>query len=46
MNTRFTRRAALRAMGASAIPLAAQTGKPKEKGMELGAFSISFCRQT
>ena len=41
----------MRAIGASAIPLAAQTGKapatgrattPKEKGMELGAFSISL----
>ncbi len=51
MNTRFTRRAALQAIGATAIPLAAQTVKtpvaqqgatPKEQGMELGAFSISL----
>src|ERR1019366_9482847 len=51
MNTRFTRRAAMQAIGASAIPLTAQTVKtpvaqrgatPKEQGMELGAFSISL----
>src|ERR1051325_1110486 len=51
MNTRFTRRGAIKAIGASAIPLAAQTVKsppaqrgttPKEHGMELGAFSISL----
>jgi len=50
MNTRFTRRGAMQAIGASAIPLAAQTvktprpqpGTTKEHGMELGAFSISL----
>ena len=51
MKTRFTRRAALQAIGASAIPLAAQTVKtpvaqrgarPKEQGMELGAFSVGL----
>jgi predicted enzyme related to lactoylglutathione lyase len=51
MNTRSTRRAALQAIGASAIPLTAQTARtpaaqpgttPKEQGMELGAFSISL----
>jgi lactoylglutathione lyase len=51
MKSRFTRRAAIRAIGAGAFPLAAQTGKPpvtqrgttpKEQGMELGAFSISL----
>src|ERR1035438_6198175 len=51
MNTRFTRRAAMQAIGASAIPLTAQTIRapvtqrgttPKEQGMELGAFSISL----
>ena len=51
MNTRFTRRGAMQAIGASAIPLAAQTVKtpvpprgttPKEPGMELGAFSVSL----
>jgi predicted enzyme related to lactoylglutathione lyase len=50
MNTRFTRRAAMRAIGASAIPLTAQSvktpvtqrGTTKEQGMELGAFSISL----
>jgi len=51
MKTRFTRRAAIHAIGASAIPLAAQTVKtpvsqrgttPKKQGMELGAFSISL----
>jgi lactoylglutathione lyase len=51
MSTRFTRRAAMRAIGASAIPLAAQTArlpvtergtKPKEHGMDLGAFSVSL----
>src|SRR4030095_14256726 len=51
MNSRFTRRAAMQAIGASAIPLAAQTAKPpvtergtkpKEHGMDLGAFSISL----
>jgi catechol 2,3-dioxygenase-like lactoylglutathione lyase family enzyme len=51
MNTRFTRRAAMRAIGASAVPLAAQTAKPpvteggtkpKEHGMDLGAFSVSL----
>ncbi|HEY2017779.1 MAG TPA: VOC family protein [Bryobacteraceae bacterium] len=50
MNTRSTRRAAIQAIGASVIPLAAQTGKtpvaqrgiPKEQRMELGAFSISL----
>jgi predicted enzyme related to lactoylglutathione lyase len=51
MKTRLTRRTAMQAIGASAIPLAAQTVKtpatqrgttPKEQGMELGAFSISL----
>ena len=51
MNTRFTRRGAMKAIGASAIPLAAQAVKTppprrgkttKEHGMELGAFSISL----
>jgi lactoylglutathione lyase len=51
MNTRFTRRGAMQAIAASAIPLAAQTVKtpppqretaPKEHGMVLGAFSISL----
>jgi predicted enzyme related to lactoylglutathione lyase len=51
MTTRFTRRAAMQAIGASAIPLAAQTvqtpvkprdSKSKEQTMELGAFSISL----
>src|ERR1039457_3627234 len=51
VNTRFTRRAAMQAIGASAIPLTAQTIRapvtqrgttPKEQGMELGAFSISL----
>jgi lactoylglutathione lyase len=51
MKTRFTRRAAMQAIGASAIPLAAQTVKtavpqrgatPGEHGMELGAFSLSL----
>ena len=44
MKTRLTRRAAM-AIGASAIPLAAQNqraAKPKEQKMELGAFSISL----
>jgi lactoylglutathione lyase len=48
MNTRFTRRAAMQAIGGSAIPLAAQTpvtprsSMPKEQAMDLGAFSISL----
>jgi lactoylglutathione lyase len=45
MKTRFTRRAAMQAIGASAIPLAAQTVQtpaPKDPGMPLGAFSISL----
>ena len=51
MSTRFTRRAAVQAIGASALPLAAQTVKtpvpqrgttPKERSMDLGAFSISL----
>src|SRR6476646_7380726 len=45
MKTRLTRRAAMRAIGASAVPLAAQTvqpSKPGEQGMELGVFSISL----
>src|SRR5260370_3280846 len=51
MSARFTRRAAMKAIGASAVPLGAQTVKtpvtkrgttPKERGMELGAFSISL----
>jgi predicted enzyme related to lactoylglutathione lyase len=45
MKTRFTRRAAMRAIGAGAVPLAAQTvqpSKPAEQGMELGVFSISL----
>jgi lactoylglutathione lyase len=43
MKTRFTRRAAMQAIGVSAVPLAAQPGTtPKEHGMELGAFSISL----
>src|ERR1035441_7353748 len=51
MKTRFTRRTAMQAIGASAIPLAAQTVKtpvpqpgtpPKEQAMELGVFSISL----
>jgi len=51
MKTRFTRRAAVKALGAGAIPLAAQTvqnpamprgGLPKEQGMQLGVFSISL----
>ncbi len=48
MKNRFTRRAAMRAIGASAIPLAAQTVTPpvtlapKEPAMPLGAFSISL----
>ena len=41
MNIRLTRRAALQALGASAVPLAAQT-KTNEQSMELGAFSISL----
>lgn len=42
---RVTRRAAMQAIGASAIPLGAQTQrstKPREEGMELGAFSVSL----
>lgn len=43
MTTRFTRRNALNALGATAIPLAAQGGKlAKEPSMELGAFSVSL----
>jgi predicted enzyme related to lactoylglutathione lyase len=48
MKTRFTRRAAMQALGTSAIPLAAQTVQipavpaPREPGMQLGAFSISL----
>jgi predicted enzyme related to lactoylglutathione lyase len=51
MKTPFTRRTAMQAIGASAIPLAAQTVKtpetqrsttPKVQAMELGAFSISL----
>jgi predicted enzyme related to lactoylglutathione lyase len=48
MKTRLTRRAAMQAIGASAIPLAAQTvdtpatPAPKESGMQLGAFSVSL----
>jgi predicted enzyme related to lactoylglutathione lyase len=51
MHIRFTRRRAMQAIGASAIPLTAQTVRtplprrettPKEHGMELGAFSISL----
>ncbi len=48
MKTRFTRRAAVQAIGASAIPLAAQTVQTpatpaaNPPGMQLGAFSISL----
>ena len=43
MKTRFTRRTALNALCATAIPLAAQGGKlAKEPSMELGAFSVSL----
>jgi lactoylglutathione lyase len=45
MRTRLTRRAAIQAIGAGAIPVAAQTqraAKPTEQGMQLGAFSISL----
>jgi lactoylglutathione lyase len=48
MKTRFTRRAAMQAIGTSAIPLAAQTVQPpvtpapNQPGMRLGAFSISL----
>ena len=45
MKTRFTRRAAMQAIGTSAIPLAAQTPvttASKEPSMQLGAFSISL----
>jgi catechol 2,3-dioxygenase-like lactoylglutathione lyase family enzyme len=44
MKNRVTRRAAVQAIGASAIPLAAQTTKTAapQRGMELGAFSISL----
>ncbi len=44
MKTRFTRRAAMQAIGASAVPLAAQTVQTPAmpRSMELGAFSISL----
>src|SRR5690242_493321 len=50
MKTRFTRRAAMRAIGGSAVPLAAQTvqnpamlrGRQPKEGMELGVFSVSL----
>ena len=44
MKKRFTRRAAMQAIGTSAIPLAAQTVQTPAKapGMQLGAFSISL----
>jgi lactoylglutathione lyase len=51
MKTRLTRRTAMQAIGASALPLAAQTVKapetqrdktPKEQSLELGAFSVSL----
>jgi len=51
MPSRFTRRAAMQAIGASAIPVAAQTVQPAaprqakkttEQTMELGAFSVSL----
>ena len=51
MKSRFTRRTAMQAIGASAIPLAAQTVRtpvtersttPKEQALELGAFSVSL----
>jgi lactoylglutathione lyase len=43
MKTRSTRRAAVQAIVASAIPLAAQTApQAKEQGMELGTFSVSL----
>jgi lactoylglutathione lyase len=51
MSTRFTRRAAVQAIGANALPLAAQTVKTpvpqreaasREHSMDLGAFSISL----
>jgi lactoylglutathione lyase len=40
MKARFTRRAAIQAIGASALPLAAQ--QTKKQGMDLGAFSVSL----
>jgi predicted lactoylglutathione lyase len=44
MKTRTTRRAAMQAIGASAIPLAAQNSKTaaSQPGMDLGVFSISL----
>jgi len=45
MSMRVTRRAAMQAIGASAIPLGAQTRRTRptrEEGMELGAFSVSL----
>jgi lactoylglutathione lyase len=51
MKTQVTRRAAMQAIGASAVPLAAQTAQtpgtpggrlPKEQSMDLGTFSISL----
>jgi lactoylglutathione lyase len=47
MKTRFTRRAAVKTLGAGALPLAAQTGhapvtESPDPSMELGAFSISL----
>ena len=43
MKTRVTRRAAIGAIGATALPLAAQTAAdPKQVAMQLGAFSISL----
>jgi lactoylglutathione lyase len=40
MSTSFTRRRAVQALAASAIPLAAQSAKVKD--MELGTFSVSL----
>src|SRR5262245_16823251 len=44
MKTRTTRRAAMQAIGASAIPLAAQNSRTaaSQQGMDLGVFSISL----
>jgi lactoylglutathione lyase len=42
MGNRFTRRDALLPIGASTIPLAAQTKPKEEHNMELGVFSISL----
>jgi catechol 2,3-dioxygenase-like lactoylglutathione lyase family enzyme len=44
MKTRTTRRAAMQAIGASAIPLAAQNSRTAapQPGMDLGVFSVSL----